>query len=165
VTLVRLAISACVVSSCAAAVAGIAVAGTGKSQYLRANASLLALAKPYPDVTLTRVDHAPYRATGSDYGPVIGYTTSAYYTLKGATETQLVIAFYRRELAGWSINTTKIPCIVSAAPPGALTTGGKVSCPPSNHVDFRKGTAHIALELGGVSTTNYLVEIDYDYKT
>src|SRR5207248_1209721 len=114
-----------------------------------ANMRLLTLAKPYPGSRLDRIESSGYRAPDSDYGPTIGYTTVAFYTLGGPVRIDAFVAHYVHELRGWRENATPIPCIAIVPPPGIGT--GTVSAPRTCvgplHIDFHRQTAHISIDI------------------
>jgi hypothetical protein len=145
----------------------VALLGTGgaaaaKGPYVKANAQLLSLAKAYPGARLVRVESDPYRAPDSDYGPIIGYTTVAYYTLAKPVANHFVASFYARELRGWHENMTTIPCQVVAPPPGAPAGTTSGSCTGVTSVSFTKGSALIQIQ-GLDSGAHYVVAIDSEY--
>ena len=145
-----------------AALAAVGAAAAAKGPYLKANAQLLVLARPYPGAGLLRVESDPYRAPDSDYGPVIGYTTVAYYVLPRPVANQSVASFYARELRGWHERITTVPCQVVAPPPGAPVNPSPGPCPAVTSVSFTKGNALIQVQ-GLDSGAHYGVAIDSDY--
>jgi hypothetical protein len=142
--------------------------GPAESRYVAANMRILSQAKPYPGAKLNRVENAPYGAPDSEYGPTIGYTTVAYYTLTGPARVDAIVAFYVHELRGWRENATPIPCIRVGPPPGvSAPPGAPRSCTGPLHVDFHRSKAHIAMDLEDRDLPRgahegYGVSIDYD---
>jgi hypothetical protein len=132
-----------------------------------ANAKLLRLAKPYPGAKLVRVEVSPYGAPDSDYGPIVGYTTVAYYSLATRpVRNGSIVAFYARELRGWDEKVDTVPCRPVAPPPGAPS--GPRSCGSVTTVSFTKGAALIqiqgmARDRSLPASTHYAIAIDSRY--
>ena len=137
-------------------------AAAAKSPYVEANGRLLSLAKPYPGASLIRVESDPYIAPDNDYGPIIGYTTVAYYALPKPVANHSVASFYARELRGWHENITTIPCRVVAPPPGAPAITSPGSCAGVTSVSFTKGNAFIQIQ-GLDSGAHYGLAVDSEY--
>ncbi len=144
----------------------VAVLATGaaaaENPYVQANARLLSLVKPYPGARLIRVDSDPYSAPDSDHGPIIGYTTVAYYALPKPVANHAIASFYTRELRGWHETITTIPCRVVAPPPGAPATTNPGTCTGVTSVSFTKGNALIQIQ-GLYSDAHYNLTIDSEY--
>jgi hypothetical protein len=137
-------------------------ADAARGPYVKANAQLLQLAEPYPGAKLVRLESDPYRAPDSDYGPIIGYTTVAYYALAKSVGNQFIASFYSRELRGWHKNFVTTPCRVVAPPPGAPTGTSSGPCTGVTNVSFTRGDALIQIQ-GLDSGTHYDVAIDSQY--
>jgi hypothetical protein len=137
-------------------------AAAAKGPQVKANARLLSLAGPYPGAKLVRVESDPYRAPDNDDGPIVGYTTVAYYALAKPVARHLVASFYKRELRGWRENVTTTPCEVVSPPPGTPTGTTTGHCPGVTSVSFTMGDALIQIQ-GLDSGAHYGLAIDSEY--
>ena len=133
-----------------------------RGPYVRANARLLVLARPYPGARLTRVEIDPYSDPYHEFGPPLGYTTVAYYALSKPANAAAVASFYSRELPGWTENTFTVGCQPIGPPPGAPTVTTSGSCAAQTVVSFGKGEAGIELQ-GLGSGAHFDLAIDSKY--